>query len=149
LQMISQNEGFVLSHPEVVTKKDSSIRFGYHRLYYSEGKWHKNWLFYFEVPLALLAQGPERIYESILPMLPTICQDQIYYVDSSGTDFLQLCVFDMNTQESKKIVSNHTHIFGLQPHDQGILFYGGQLEGEIAMVEGVKMSLGILPQMLT
>ena len=149
LHMVSASEGFVLSHPEGVSKNDPSIDFEYHHIFKkNDGCWAQSQLFSFAVPTSFLV-NPNRLYESMLPLLPYICQNQIYYVDSSETDFLALYSFDL-MRHTKKLVSaeKSQHIFGVK-QCQSFIAYGGEILGPIEMTEGVRMALGIKVDLLT
>ncbi len=141
LHMVSDTEGFVVSYPENLLQKNPAVPFEYYRIMRSKEGWEKSHLFTFTIPTSLLA-GKDRLYESILPLLPRICQSGIYYVDSSQTSFLGLYYYDMEAQEKRTLIENKgQHLLGIMNHNSGIA-YGGQLGGEVEMVEGVQMHLG-------
>ncbi|HLE76450.1 MAG TPA: hypothetical protein VI521_01615 [Candidatus Babeliales bacterium] len=144
LKMVSDREGFVISYPEKLLQKNPAVPFNYYRLYRSdEGGWSKERLFSFTIPTALLV-GADRLYESILPLLPYSCQAGIYFVDSSETSFLALYHFDPSSGIAKRIAEkNNQHFFGVQLYAHGVI-YGGSMSGQIEMAEGVQMSLGTL-----
>ena len=131
----------MISYPENLLKKNHSVPFEYYRIVRSKEGWEKSLLFTFTIPTSLLA-GKDRLYESILPLLPRTCQSGIYYVDSSQTSFLGIYHHDFETQEKRCLVeSKSQHLLGILDHYSGIA-YGGQLGGEVEMVEGVQMHLG-------
>lgn len=142
LNMVSDREGFVISYPEKLLKKDPSVPFDYYRVYRAnDGKWEKNLLFSFTIPTSFLV-GQDRLYESILPLLPYSCQSGIYYVDSSETSFLALYRFDLSSGFKSCIAGNATqHFFGARSQNSDVV-YGGEIMGRIAMDEGVQMRLG-------
>lgn len=141
LHMVSEHEGYVVSHPHILLQKNPSVPFEYYHISYEKGIWQKTQLFAFTIPTALLA-GRNRLYESILPLLPRVCQMGIYYVDSSETACLGLYHFDTETHTKRTLVeSAPQHLLGIVNHNYGIM-YGGQLGGEVEMLEGVQMHLG-------
>ncbi len=84
LLMESPRHGYMISHPPLIHKDDSGIAFSYWSLTHSDGIWHKSKLFDFTLPSCLLARGPDRLYESLLPLLPMHTNDSIYYADSDN-----------------------------------------------------------------
>ena len=142
LRMISAYEGFVLSHSKVVSKKDSSVGFDYYHFTQNDGHWNVSLLFSFTVPTQFLVTGHDRLYESILPLLPNVCQKGIYYVDSSATSFLALYFLEFATGKKRLVTQANQHIFGANWASQAGVVYGGEIKGEVEMAEGVWMRLG-------
>lgn len=99
LNMISEDRGFVVEHPMKIGTSESFITFTYHMLEEQEASWQRQELFSFCVPAYFLTQNVSRLYESMLPLLPRVDGDQIYYVSSTGgqDSSLSLFVFDLKT----------------------------------------------------
>lgn len=86
LTMISNKEGFVLEHIQNIDPHNQTIQFLYHQIKQKNAKWHSKMLFSFDIPTNLLFSSDERLYESLLPLLPRIVNNKIYFVDSAKTD---------------------------------------------------------------
>jgi hypothetical protein len=140
LQMISESEGFVLSHSDAISKNDTTVHFEYYHLSF-EDNWKASKLFSFDIPTSFFV-GNDRLYESILPLLPNLSENRIYYVDSSETSYLSLYEYNLSTHSKNSLAAgNNQHIFGTL-HFGGSLLYGGEILGSIGMTEGVQMTLG-------
>ncbi len=142
LRMVSAYEGFVLSHSKVVSKNDPSVSFDYYHFTQDNGLWNLSLLFSFTVPTQFLVMGYDRLYESMLPLLPNVCQRGIYYVDSSATSFLALYFFEFVTEKKRLVARANQHLFGVRSCQKGVV-YGGEIKGLVEMTEGVWMKLGL------
>jgi len=140
LHMISSAEGFVLGYKETLSKNDQNVSFDYYRLSF-DTKWEKEFLFSFSIPTRFLLPGLDRLYESMLPLLPSVCQNEIYFVDSSESLNLSIYAFSLKKRKARKIAETGEHLFGLIPYGTKF-FFGGQLGSYIDMTEGVHMRLG-------
>ncbi len=142
LKMISPVKGFVLGYKDALSKNDQNVSFDYYQLSF-DSKWTKKLLFSFSIPTRFLLPGSDRLYESMLPLLPYICNNEIYFVDSTGSSVLSTCVFSMQNQNIRKIAEASEHLFGIVSVPWGSeIFFGGQLGSCIDMVEGVYIQLG-------
>ena len=142
LHMSSHDEGVAVGYPLAISRKDKAIPFKLYRLFIEGQKWNAKELFSFSIPTALLLSGTnQRLYESILPLLPKVCQNHIYFVDSSTTEFLTLHRFDLSTAEITQCAKGAQHYFGVCPFEGGN-FYGGQMGGDIELLDGVQLMLG-------
>ena len=143
LHMISPVEGFVLGYKETLSKNDQNISFDYYRLIF-DTKWKRELLFSFSIPTRFLLPGLDRLYESMLPLLPHISQNDIYFVDSSMFSVLSIYAFSMKSRKSRKIAETTEHLFGQVIPYGSEIFFGGQLGSCIDMTEGVYIRLGHL-----
>ncbi len=151
LQMVSHQEGYVLEHPPFIESKNKSISFAYYRITKKKYHWQSEQLFSFEIPaVLLLSDSPNRLYESILPLLPKKIGDYIYFVDCSNTivsQHLNLNVFcyDLTTQVIKQntfATKQHEHYF--VPHKIGhSLFYGGTVIDQSHVKQWIDEESGI------
>lgn len=146
LRMISENEGFVVEYPQSVSKNEDSILFNYHHFKYNNG-WTVSLLFTFNIPTEFLIKNEMRLYESILPLLPCVSKQAVYYVDSSESGFLSLYWYDLINGKNNSLGCTNQHVFGIKESEKGV-FYGGVLKGEIYMREGVEMGLGFKGEFL-
>jgi len=103
LCMVSPHEGFVLEHPSKIDKQDKTIILSYYRILMESDKWHRSYLFSFEVPLhLLLPDSASRLYESMLPLLPRHIGDYIYFVDCSRhTENFNLTMYIYHLEDGK------------------------------------------------
>ena len=142
LYMSSRQEGIAVGYPLAISKKDKAIPFKLYRLFIEDKKWTAKELFSFSIPTELLLAGPhQRLYESLLPLLPKVCQNHIYFVDSSASGFLALYQFDQSMGNVTQWTKGAQHYFGVCPFEGGN-FYGGQMGGDIELLEGVQLMLG-------
>jgi len=81
LTMLSETEGFVIEHTQHVNSENTTILFKYHHIIKEGHIWSKNQLFSFSIPTHLLLDNEEKLYESILPLLPRIINNRVYFVD--------------------------------------------------------------------
>ncbi|HLX54399.1 MAG TPA: hypothetical protein VKR58_10680, partial [Aquella sp.] len=84
LTMISDKHGFVLEHAQNIDSDNSIIPFSYHEIIKQGDTWSKNILFSFSIPTDLLV-GDTKLYESLLPLLPRIVDNKIYFIDCAPT----------------------------------------------------------------
>ncbi len=105
LTMISDTQGFVLEHAQHIDTESPTTSFVYHHIIKEGGIWSTKALFSFCVPSYLLLDNEERLYESILPLLPRIEGDKIYFVDcTKNTDYiLEPYVYNLTTKVIQKI----------------------------------------------
>ena len=80
--MVSDQEGFVISHPTRIDKQDKIIPLTYYKLSKNSQNRGCDSLFSFSVLLdLLLTERSSRLYESMLPLLPRHYGNEIYFVD--------------------------------------------------------------------
>lgn len=83
LTMISNTQGFVVEHAAHIDNENPTTSFVYHHLIKKGDIWSKKALFSFLIPINLLLDNETKLYESILPLLPRIEGEKIYFVDCS------------------------------------------------------------------
>ncbi len=89
LTMLSDTEGFVIEHAQQINSENPTTSFVYHHIIKAGDIWSKNILFSFSVPTNLLLDNEERLYESILPLLPRIINQKVYFVDcANNSDYI-------------------------------------------------------------
>ncbi len=89
LTMVSETEGFVVEHAQQIDSENPTMLFTYHQIIKEGDAWNKNILFSFSIPTSLLLDIQERLYESILPLLPRIINEKVYFVDcANNTDYI-------------------------------------------------------------
>jgi hypothetical protein len=105
LTMISDGHGFVLEHAQNINSDNPTTSFSYHEIKKEGDTWYKNVLFSFSVPTNLLLKGEECLYESLLPLLPRIIGNKIYFVNCIKNDIYNLepYFYDLLTKITKKI----------------------------------------------
>lgn len=151
LRMISAREGFYVSHPRAIGKKDRFIVFAYHHLLEGEEGWQSEQLFEFSIPTDLLFTGKEsRLYEALLPLVPQYHNGAIFYPDCQELGYLNLYRYCMYHRKIVQISpsSEQQHFFA--PVFFGnTVYYGGTLcdliDGAIRMdiIDGyIRMILG-------
>ena len=129
LTMISSQEGFVLSHPKTVSKKEKIITFSCYHIIQHDTIWDSIFLFTFSIPSSLIFTGNEsRLYEALLPLLPCYTKEKILYVDSNMKNNLNIyCYeFDKNRPEKVSAAYGFEQFFGLLLVGNRIV-YGGRL----------------------
>jgi hypothetical protein len=106
LRMQSLQEGFVIEHQARIDSNDTTMSFIYHHLIKDGDTWSRQTLFSFAIPSFLLIKGTEKsLYESILPLLPAIVDNKIYFVDCLGSDdyYLAPYCYDLQTGTTNNI----------------------------------------------
>lgn len=106
LIMISEHEGFFIRH---VGSDNEKMLFEYYHLSSIKDEWYSNQLLKFSIPISLLS-GNDRLYESIVPLLPRYYEGVLYYVDCLD-NYLALYKYKMITWDSERIVSSRVHYF--------------------------------------
>ena len=92
LHMLTNEQGFYVSYANMFSFdsiEKSSLRLGYHRLWYDRQaqRWCNQTLFTFFVPIDLFVpDSHERLYESLLPVLPRHTADGIYFCSSQDPE---------------------------------------------------------------
>ena len=141
LNMISAEEGFVLVYKKNLEYADATASFFYYHLIKKGKDWCYYQIFSFEIPRSLLLDGDQRLFESILPLLPRIIDHSIYYVDCSNNchNYLEPYCYDLLSGTSKKLIVPHKnqnqedHLF--VPMKCGnALYYGGSNQGQKPLV---------------
>lgn len=134
LTMISDIQGFVVEHPQRIKEKKKAIQFIYYSILKEDDKWQKKELFTFTVPLSLLI-GSDRLYESMLPILPRKIDTIIYFVSLNDTEKLSLYAYDLvtNTIIEEKKSSEHFFV----PIETTFGVYSGG-----AIQQGMALELG-------
>lgn len=107
LTMISTHEGFFAS---LLKRDEEKVSFAYYHIFCQGSHWQNIELFTFVLPMSLLV-GPDRLYESILPLLPQYYKGIFYYTDCSSTDYLALYRYNMAGKQKKLIKSDQKHCF--------------------------------------
>jgi hypothetical protein len=108
LTMVTAHEGFVVEHPAHLDADEDIMTFSYHQIIRDyTNRWHKNLLFSFTLPgLLLLNTSESRVYESIIPLLPRVIGNMIYYVTSfrgHGYTTVTLSTYNRITQKKENI----------------------------------------------
>lgn len=138
LHMVSDTQGFFITHPQAIQRDDAVIPFTHYQLTKAPEGWAVKPLFNFSLPAHFFVSSNEhRIYESLLPFLPKQFGSTFYFADCYDTDRLRvgLFAFDLSTQTvTKASYAPKTERFGdaffapLQVN--AAIFYGGGLSEE-------------------
>lgn len=127
LFMKNAQKGYFLTHPATIDRNDDHMTFECYTFNCDENRAQK--LFSFNIPLYLLMpkhNQPERLYESILPLLPRYHEGIVYYSNDSGTG-LQLYKYDEMTNESMALThTDNAHHFAPLCYENTV-YYGGTL----------------------
>jgi hypothetical protein len=85
LRMYSDTFGIVIEHPQSVNRSDTFITFTCHALEHINNEWQTRELFSFNISTQLLlTSSPQRLYESILPLLPRFDgKETIFFVNTN------------------------------------------------------------------
>lgn len=85
LRMYSDTFGIVIEYPQSVNRSDVFIPFTCHALEHINNEWQTRQLFSFNISAQLLMTGsPQRLYESILPLLPRFDgKETIFFVNTN------------------------------------------------------------------
>ncbi len=136
LTMISHQEGFVLEHTRNRDSDSTTMQFSYHRIIKEGNIWCKNLLFSFVIPTYLLLHGEQGLYESILPLLPRIVGNKIYFVNCTKKNKFNLepYFYDLMTTITQKITvpAKKGHYFVPIQCKNKFYFGGTKLQNEKA-----------------
>jgi len=137
LYMISETEGFVVEHQKDIDSESCESNkavFHYHHMRKKDNNWHHNLLFSFEIPTRLfLYNNDQRLFESILPLLPRVINDKIYFVDclDDCSNMLQPYYYDLATNQKNKVLVEKQKGHFFVPIQCGTqLCFGGTLGSE-------------------
>lgn len=136
LSMHSETEGFFITHESTVLLNRPCVPFNFYQLYYQNDRWQASFLFTFEIPTDLLF-GPERIHESVLPLLPRQAGRYIYFVTTVNA-YLAIHSYDLDSGTIKRHAQLNRHIFVPLSENEN-LWYGGSLknkEEELGFIDG-------------
>ena len=103
LTMLSDTEGFVVEHAQSIDSDSLTTHFSYHQIIKEGDVWCKNLLFSFTIPCNLLLNDKQRLYESILPLLPRVTNNKVYFVNCDKNTNLEPYFFDLLTKITQKI----------------------------------------------
>lgn len=105
LTMLSDTQGFIVEHASHINSESPTTSFIYHHIVKEGDRWNTKALFSFSVPTNLLLSNEIRLYESILPLLPRIEGDKIYFVDcTKNPDYvLEPYFFDLSAKTVQTI----------------------------------------------
>ena len=105
LTMLSDTQGFVVEHAQSIDSENLIMPFAYHQIIKEGGVWHKKRLFSFSVPTCLLLDSEQRLYESLLPLLPRVIKNKVYFVDCSQNKncILEPYFYELLTKKTNKI----------------------------------------------
>lgn len=108
LYMKNLKEGFVIE----CDKKALYYLFHYHHLIDNGSQWQHEQLFSFEIPQEFFINGPQHLYESLVPLIPRMIGDKIYFSSyNTQTGYLDLSCFCIITRSIEQVASNLGHIF--------------------------------------
>ena len=117
LKMFSDTFGIVIEYPESINRSDILIPFTCHALEYANNEWRTRALFSFDIPGQLLITGnAQRIYESILPLLPRFDgQKSLFFVNANkfgqGLNVYEYRIDDRSVLEKSNIDENEGVFF--------------------------------------
>lgn len=81
LKMISPQEGFFVEHDNIIDSEEKTALFSYYQIIKKGMHWHTQFLFSFAIPTHLfLYHNDQRLFESIMPLLPRKIGDHLYFV---------------------------------------------------------------------
>lgn len=94
LHMKSSTEGFFLKHIDhpFIERFEKIMNLECWHLIKENNEWHSQKLFSFSIPLHFL-YGENRLYESILRLLPLYTEKDIFYVSATDSGYLHVCCY--------------------------------------------------------
>ncbi|MFI5332821.1 MAG: hypothetical protein ACHQVS_01840, partial [Candidatus Babeliales bacterium] len=109
LKMISDSEGFVLEHAQVLEKEADIIIMRCNRLHKDESNtWSLTYLFSYTIPAALvLPRSTDRMCEGFLPFVPWYESGSIYFVDCRGGDGSEIYRYDIAIRNAELLIKNN------------------------------------------
>lgn len=129
LQMADANQGFFVEHPSHIDPDAPIITCAYHQLLRSDKtEWETHQLFSFSIPTCLIhGSRDQRLYESILPLLPRRADGIIYYVDYTAMGHGTICSYNCTTRK-QELYPNSCTEYPLAPLSNGhSVMYGGSI----------------------
>jgi hypothetical protein len=131
LTMISDSQGFVIGHPQQIKEKKKNIIFTYYHLFKNNEEWYAKELFTFTLPLSLLL-GSDRLYESLLPLLPRKIGDTIYFVSQTELS-LAIFTYDYASQTITHVECKQNQMYFVPILTANGIYWGGQMHGGILL----------------
>lgn len=128
LHMIDETQGLVIQHQAYLDQHDTFTLFHCWYLYHDETGWHKKHLFEFNIPLDLFfGNMPERLYESIIPLLPTYIEGTIFFIHyNTSTERLGMYRYDIANEKYTLAFAPKAPTICCAPCSLfGLIFYGG------------------------
>jgi len=129
LKMISDSEGFFLSHPKEVERQDKVLTFDCYHIKRTDQTWDYKDIFSFSIPTYLLLDMLDsRLYESILPLLPKYNNGSIYYVDYYPEKRGNINIFRYDTKSGiteQKSFGRHGQLSFSPIFTNNKIFFGG------------------------
>lgn len=129
LNMISEKEGFVVGHEKSIDNEMAHAQFHYYHIIKenNDTDWQKKLLFSFIIPTNLfLYDNENRLFESILPLLPQFIEGLIYFVSCSKNKYLEIYCCDMKIKQINKcIAARKGHLFVPVRCRRGLFVGGG------------------------
>ncbi|MBN1549543.1 hypothetical protein JW872_02680 [Candidatus Babeliales bacterium] len=105
LTMVSEAEGFVIQHPRTIESDTHMIKFSYCHIIKNNNTWKNEQLFAFTLPAKFIRRGSDDLlYENILPLLPRVFGNDIFYAHCDDSDHCKtnLFSFDMTNHHSER-----------------------------------------------
>lgn len=133
LYMENSECGYFIEHPAVINKKDEFIDFQYKNFFYEDNLWHIKTLFTFKLPAYFFIKqhGHNRLYESILPLLPKHTNTHIYYSTvQEQTGAVDIFMYEKPTGLTSQVTygsSTENHVFS-PCIVNGAIYYGGSVQ---------------------
>ncbi len=129
LSMLSAVEGFIVEHQKNIEVADTTALFFYHHLIKVGTEWHKNELFSFAIPWTLLLDHNERLFESVLPLLPRMIDNNIYFADCThnSNNYLETYCYEISIATIKKVLSSDQGHFFVPMKCGNRLYCGGSM----------------------
>ncbi|MDR3645944.1 MAG: hypothetical protein P4L22_00200 [Candidatus Babeliales bacterium] len=133
LKMINENEGIFIEHPALIEKTDRLIFFTLYKFYKQEvsNNWQTKELTTFNLPIKyIFGKSDERLYESILPFMPKIYNDKIYYSHSDNEEKLTIDLYSYNLKNKeikKETASLNTEICFSSIRAGDKIYYGNKV----------------------
>lgn len=132
--MVSDTQGFVIEHPQSIKEKKKAVVFSYHHIFKEDEQWKTKELFSFTIPSALLI-GSERLYESLLPLLPRNIGDRIYFISQTEPGNLGLFTYNLMTDTIQKITGPLNEYFFVPIQTSFGIYCGGRLQQDTVAME--------------
>jgi hypothetical protein len=146
LAMVHPTFGWVIGVPEDTTTE--YITFPCCTVHgYDDGHWDYAYAFSFTVPSAMIVgNGPDRLVESLTPLLPRYICDSLYFCTTAQNGFLGIYQYDLDDKTITRLTSPaiHTHLFApIDLGDRIICGGGGDTLWQVAL-EGNCFNLDFL-----
>lgn len=130
----NEHELFVIQHPDKIDNA-TDVSLSCIHIYQHNESWHIKKLFDFTIPIALINNSEDRLYESILPLMPRLYNDAILFCSTANaTERSTIFLYTMQDESTHQVSAESwdQHYFAPLQLDNSII-YGGNIGNNVQL----------------